>query len=402
MSIRLRWCFVLFLILSPVLARSDAAVAQAGVNGSSYVSPTFEWSLTWDESWSVETDDSVDGYDYLELTDQLSYVYFEAYTEFAGDALACVSDEKDDLAAQDGVSDIVVGRAASGDPLSGGDGTNAYAVYTMTYTDADGVESDLVEYSECRTLGAGESVLEISQVTIRDAYNDAAPAVQTLLAAITLPGDEPAEPVTASGDDGDDEDRIPGTLTAEEVKSAAEEAANDVVDFFEEVFEDQDVFFIAPFFEIVEGESQAPCSERAIHPGVGSFYCGLNQTIYFDLELETSDASVGGIASPYYTMGHEAGHDVQMTLGIILSDTLTVEKELEADCMAGAFLAWEVDRGVLTEDDVFVLLDLVSALGDPKGTSVTDPGAHGMGSQRVAMVLRGYYNDVDSCGTFEG
>jgi predicted metalloprotease len=83
-----------------------------------------------------------------------------------------------------------------------------------------------------------------------------------------------------------------------------------------------------------------------------------------------------------------------------LSDTLTVEKELEADCMAGAFLAWEVDKGNLTEDNFFDLLNLVNDLGDPDGTSAADPRAHGMGSQRVAMVLRGYYNGTGSCGTF--
>ncbi len=157
---------------------------------------------------------------------------------------------------------------------------------------------------------------------------------------------------------------------------------------------------MAPFTEVIEGEAQAPCSEGAIHPGVGSFYCGLNQTIYFDLELEVRDAETGGIASPYYTLGHEAGHDVQMQLGIIMSDTLSVEKELEADCMAGAFLAWEIEEGNITEDDFFVLLDLVNNLGDPEGTSASHPNAHGMGSQRVAMVLRGYYNGIGSCGTF--
>jgi len=398
---RLSFALALSLLLTQVVvAMPSALAAQAGIDGNTYTSPTHDWSISWSDAWTVEGERSEDGLDYLELTDQLSYVHFESYEEFEGDAIACVAAEESDLAAQEGVDDIEVGNNAAGDPLSGGDAGNAYSVYTFTYTGENGVESTLVEYNECRTLVAGESVLEISQITVRNAYNDASLSVQELLQTITLPGDEPREPADdpdATGDDGDAEG---GELSAEQVSTAAEEAAADVVVFFADVFEARDLFYVPPFFEIIEEEAEAPCSEGAVHPGVGSFYCGLNQTVYFDLQREVSDASVGGIASPIYTIGHEAGHDVQMQLGITLGGAPSVEKELEADCMAGAFLAWEVDAEKLTEDEFFALLDLVDVLGDPAGTSATDPGAHGMGSQRVAMVLRGYYSGVDSCGTF--
>lgn len=398
MSNRIAWLVALIVALAPMFGLSDPVAAQDGVEGTTYTSPTYQWSISWNDDWEVVDVESEDGYDYLELTDQLSYVYFEAYEEFAGNALDCVADERTDLAEQDGIVDIDIGTDVGGDPLTGGDEANAYAVYTMSFTGTDGIVTELVEYSECWTLVPGEAVLEASQITVRDAYNDAAPLVQDLLRGVTLPGEEPVEPEDTSGNDDEDD---PETLSAREVKEAAEAAAEDVVVFFDEAFEEQGIpYYAPPFMEIIEDEAQAPCSEGAIHPGVGSFYCGLNLTIYFDLELEVRDARIGGIASPYYTLGHEAGHDIQMQLGIILSDTLSVEKELEADCMAGAFLAWEVDRGTLTENDFFVLLDLVNNLGDPEGTSATHPQAHGMGSQRVAMVLRGYYNGIEACGTF--
>lgn len=395
---RFTWIIVLVIALSPLFGTAERAVAQDGVEGSTYISPTYDWSITWDDNWDVVDAQSQDGYDYLELTDQLSYVYFEAYEEFDGNAQDCVAEEESDLAEQDGISDIQIGTDVAGDPLTGGDETNAYAVYTMSFTGANDIQTDLVEYNECWTLVEGEAVLEISQITVRDAYNDAAPVVQDLLRGVTLPGEEPIEPENTSGDDAEDDE--PESLTPSEVKTAAEDAADDAAVFYREAFEDEDLFYVGPFFEVIEGEAQAPCSEGAIHPGVGSFYCGLNLTIYFDLELEVRDAETGGIASPYYTVGHEAGHDVQMQLGIILSDTLSVEKELEADCMAGAFLAWEIEEGKIAEDDFFVLLDLVNDLGDPEGTSASHPQAHGMGSQRVAMVLRGYYNGISACGTF--
>lgn len=402
-SRRLSLVLALALLATQALgfSRLSARAAQEGVEGNTYTSPTYGWSISWNDDWEVVDEISEDGYDELIIDDSLSWVYFESYEDFGGDATACVEEEQADLEAQEGVSDIEVGTSARGDDLAGGDEEAAYTVYTFTFTSEDGVETPLVEYSDCRTLVPGEAVLEISQITSHDAYNDAAPIVQDLLAGLAMPGEVPVDqPDENTGDEDSGQDQNPEDLTSDDVKSLAEQASEDVVEFWTEVFDDHDMFYVSPFFEIIEDESQAPCSEGAVHPGVGSFYCGLNQTVYFDLESEASDAQVGGIASPIYTIGHESGHDVQMQLGIMISDTLSVEKELEADCMAGAFMAWEIEKGAMTEEDFFVNLDLVEALGDPAGTPATHPQAHGMGSQRVSMVLRGYYNGVDACGTF--
>jgi predicted metalloprotease len=108
-----------------------------------------------------------------------------------------------------------------------------------------------------------------------------------------------------------------------------------------------------------------------------------------------------GTPAIYYALAHESGHDVQLQLGITWSGTRSVERELEADCMAGAFLRSYVDAGEMSESDFFILLDLANFIGDPPGVTASDDRSHGMGSQRVAMLLRGYYNDVDGCGTFE-
>ena len=79
----------------------------------------------------------------------------------------------------------------------------------------------------------------------------------------------------------------------------------------------------------------------------------------------------------------------------------SVELELEAYCMAGAFLASSFEDDEMTEHEFFVLLDIANFIGDPPGITASDEGSHGMGSQRVAMLLRGYYNGVDGCDTFE-
>ena len=141
-----------------------------------------------------------------------------------------------------------------------------------------------------------------------------------------------------------------------------------------------------------------------IDRGSGSKYCPLNQTIYFDmLQLEQIQelTDVPGLGTLLYVLSHEAGHDVQMQLGITLTGALSVEVELEADCMAGAFLRSMVDADEITEEEFLNLINVALFIGDPEGVRATDEGSHGLGSQRVTMLLCGYYNGVDTCGTFD-
>ena len=60
-----------------------------------------------------------------------------------------------------------------------------------------------------------------------------------------------------------------------------------------------------------------------------------------------------------------------------------------------------LDEGEITEEEFMVLINVALYIGDPEGVRATDEGSHGLGSQRVTMLLRGYYNGVDTCGTFD-
>ncbi len=376
-----------------------AAATRQGVDGNTYVSPSHGWSIAWDERWSVDDEQSEDGYDLLVLADPLSTVYFESYEGFDGDPDACVDDELETINATEGFSDVEIGEDGDGDPLRGSDRDGAYAVYTFTVSDDDGVEFDVVEYSDCRTLTEGEAVLEISLLAIREAYNEALPAFQELLEHLSMPGEDRVE----QPDEDDDRD-APGPaddeLTEAQALDLVEATSEDLTGFWSEIFAGRDLFYVAPFYVVVEDETEVPCTGGTTHPGSGSFYCPLNQTIYFDMSAELRDAEGYGRASVYYTLGHESGHDVQMQLGVTLAGTMSVEMELEADCMAGSYLATVVENGDLTEEEFFNLLELVESFGDPDGMSATDERSHGLGSQRVGMVLRGYYEGIDACGTF--
>lgn len=386
-------------LVGQIAAVAPVAASRQGVEGDAYVSPTFGWSISWDETWTVDDEGTEDGTDFLTLTDPLNIVYFEAYEGYGGDVDECIGDVLANLEDEDAFEDVEIGRGDDGEPLTGSDRTGAYAVYTFVLVDEEeDLTFDVAQYSDCRTLVEDEAVLEITQVTIREAYNDAIPAFQALLANLAMPGEEPVDTPDerGSGGPGPDEEE----LTADQARDLVETAQEDLEAYWTEIFADRDLFYVPPFYVVVEDETEIPCSGGTTHPGDGSFYCPLNQTIYFDMRAELSDASGYGRSSVFYTMGHEAAHDVQMQLGVTLAGTISVEMELEADCMAGSFLATVVDAGDLTEDEFTSLLELVQTFGDPRGVAATDDSAHGLGSQRVSMVLRGYYNGVDACGTF--
>lgn len=406
MQCRIAACLVLALVSLHLLA---AAPAAAQVNGNTYTSPTYGYTLTWNANdWKVKKESSQNGYDELVLESTLSTVYFEAFNGYNGSATACVKDEQNSLSTTSGVTNVQIGKDANGQPLQGSDATGAYAVFTFHLTTEDGTQYDLAEYADCRTLVAGSAVLKISLITVRGAYNDAIAQGQQLLAGLALPGQAAQNPPTAeptataaAGTSGGAGGTSGETLTAQQVADYANKAAADVKVFWAQVFKDHGLFYVPLKVVILQSAQNQPCSEGAIHPGVGTFYCGLNQTVYFDLKLETRDAGNGGVGSVYYTIGHESGHDVQMQLGL-LQTKISVEKELEADCLAGAFLKWEVDRGTLTDAQFQRTVALVKTFGDPEGVTADQQGAHGLGTQRQAMVLRGYYSGVDACSTFPG
>jgi predicted metalloprotease len=377
----------------------SVSAARVGVDGNSYESPNYGWTISWDDSWTVE-DESVRGdYELLQLSDNLSVVFFEAYVGYDGDPEACVEDEENDLRSVDGFSNIELATDGNGDPITGVDSVGAYAVYIFDLELDDGTIASVVEYNDCRTLVEDEAVLEISLLTIKEAYNDAVPRMQDLLKALAMPGEEPIETeqdrAPRPGDDG----------TEIDYQELVPEITEDITDFWTDAFEDHDFFYVPPIYVVVLDEAEVPCGGGTVaDPGSGSFYCPLNQTIYFDivqLEAISEATDVNPGHAIYYVLAHEAGHDIQMQMGITLTNTLTVETELEADCMAGAYLATVVEAGDLDEDDFFTLLNVAFYIGDPEGTKATDEGAHGLGSQRITMVLRGYYNGVDACGTFE-
>ena len=94
-----------------------------------------------------------------------------------------------------------------------------------------------------------------------------------------------------------------------------------------------------------------------------------------------------GDAALAYLVGHEYAHAMQTVHGFSLNDIPI--SELQADCLAGAYMAATPDVH-FDEKDVWEIVDFANSIGD---YNVWAQDHHGTPDQRVAAVVRGMNSD---------
>ena len=141
--------------------------------------------------------------------------------------------------------------------------------------------------------------------------------------------------------------------------------------------------------------------------GFYAFYCPPDQSIYLEeaklVEIGQTDDFV-----PAFVIAHEWAHHVQSSVGLervgpgerpdSWEEVYSIELELMADCMSGAWAQDLDSRGALETDDIDATVDFtVNTLGDPGFIAEYDPQAHGSGAQRSQSILLGYSDGFLGC-----
>ena len=176
-----------------------------------------------------------------------------------------------------------------------------------------------------------------------------------------------------------------------------------------------------PTLVLFEGGVRSACGSASA--ATGPFYCPGDQKLYIDLsffdELDRRFGAPGDFAQAY-VIAHEVGHHVQNLLGIIpqvdaerrrvsrtAANQLTVQLELQADCLAGVWAHDADAKGIVEVGDIDEALNAAAAIGDDtlqkrsQGYVVPDSFTHGTSAQRSEWFKRGYQTgSVDSCDTF--
>ena len=127
-----------------------------------------------------------------------------------------------------------------------------------------------------------------------------------------------------------------------------------------------------------------------------AFYCAATDTVAWDAE-ELFPAIYGwfGEAAPAVVIAHEWAHAAQDRMGVVQT---TVVSELQADCLAGAWLA---DAPDLLDDAAEDFLDRAASffawIGDPADTHVALEDRHGTGGERLRSFGTGFRDGPAAC-----
>jgi predicted metalloprotease len=382
-------------------ATGPAAVARSGASiaDGRYESPTYGYTLEWDESWEIGQEFSERGYDLLQLARNQSTLWIEGQQGFAGDYVACLEDSVAAFDDEPGVSDVDPVLDEAGEPIVEDDGTVALAVYTFTVELDEGDPREGAALFACATLLPGEAVIEVTHLAPRDDFEAEVAAAAEVLESLTIPSPEEIAERSAAPEPGGQ-----AADPTERLVAVMDGAAADIDAFWAEIFATSGVNYESPAVVFYDQTIENACG--VMEPlVVGPHYCPLDETIYLDVPfMELAVLPFGEFAAAF-VVAHEWGHHVQHLLELekcqiqeCLGGFTSLELELQADCFAGAWTRFADDQGQLgfgdAESAVVVLAQLV---GDPEGTRVYDRAVHGPGSLRAYWFLQGYYGGLSTC-----
>jgi uncharacterized protein len=197
----------------------------------------------------------------------------------------------------------------------------------------------------------------------------------------------------------------------------------DTEDTWHELFRQSGKTYREPKLVLFSGAVESACGFA--QAAMGPFYCPMDQKVYIDLrfyqDLKERFHAPGDFAQAY-VIAHEIGHHVQNLLGITdkirsvqgrvseaEANKLSVQVELQADCLAGVW-AYHANRTrhILEKGDIEEALGAASSIGDDRlqkqtrGYVIPDSFTHGSSEQRVRWFRRGIdTGDSSNCNTFK-
>ncbi|MFE1664865.1 neutral zinc metallopeptidase [Microbacterium sp. P02] len=180
-----------------------------------------------------------------------------------------------------------------------------------------------------------------------------------------------------------------------------------------------------PQLIIVDGSTSTQCGTAS--NATGPFYCPPEETVYVDptffgLLRSQFDATAGPLAQ-LYVLAHEYGHHVQQITGVMNDhpdngtgpDSNGVRTELQADCFAGAWVAYAPDivddsgtpfLQTPTPSQIDDALNAAASVGDDHiqqesgGAVNPESWTHGSSEQRQRWFTTGFDGGPNACDTF--
>lgn len=180
---------------------------------------------------------------------------------------------------------------------------------------------------------------------------------------------------------------------------------NDLDTFYRDAFSYTDLAYESPGIVLVAQGSSEMSACGPAETGFWAFYCPGDETLYLD-EAFLVELGTKAPFAEAFVIAHEWAHHVQTDIGLERvenpptewNEVFSIELELMADCMSGAWAQDVGTRGLLQEQDIQQTVDFtIQYLGDPAYIDQYDPQAHGSAEQRAEAILGGYENGFLSC-----
>lgn len=166
-------------------------------------------------------------------------------------------------------------------------------------------------------------------------------------------------------------------------------ATNDLNEYWQAEFDEGNLTYTAPrAVSAYQGRGRSDYN---------AYYTSYRHAIYYDIRLMNDALADLGDVAPVYILAHEFGHLVQSNLGLLNNGRYSIQVELEADCLAGAYLNNLDERGLLDENDANEGMRQAYAVGDY--APADSDGAHGTPQQRAEAYTLGFENGADICLT---
>ncbi|MCC6312535.1 MAG: neutral zinc metallopeptidase [Thermomicrobiales bacterium] len=177
-------------------------------------------------------------------------------------------------------------------------------------------------------------------------------------------------------------------------QSAPETVAADLNAYWAARFAEAGFAYSPPGLRMVTDSTVSACGP--IDPSIGpAAYCPADSTIYYAPIWDEIYQTGGNPYAWFVVLAHEWGHHVQHLLAT--DDHGTQGSELQADCLAGAFVRDAEDRGLAEPGTLTRGMGLAIKSGDLP--FINDPEAiHGSGADRGVTFMQGYMQGLSACG----
>ena len=174
-------------------------------------------------------------------------------------------------------------------------------------------------------------------------------------------------------------------------QTAAEGITADVDAWWSNEFAARGLAYLSPQLEFVSEPGTEFCA------GIDVFYapagyCATNE----EITISTGFVSPDDVAFLLPLISHEWGHHIQN-----LTDTgayTPIEQELQADCFAGAFIAFAAESDWISPVVAAMALQLTQSAGDVWWEGSFDESIHGNKADRAIAFLAGQNGGLEACG----